>query len=36
MVMGSLPEQVDLAVVGGGVGGYYAAIRAAQLGLSVS
>ena len=36
MVMGSLPEQVDLAVVGGGVGGYYAAIRAAQLGLSVA
>lgn len=35
MVMGSLPEQVDLAVVGGGVGGYVAAIRAAELGLSV-
>lgn len=35
MVMGSLPEQVDLAVIGGGVGGYFAAIRAAQLGLSV-
>ncbi len=35
MVMGSLPEQVDLAIVGGGVGGYVAAIRAAQLGLSV-
>lgn len=35
MVMGSLPEEVDLAVVGGGVGGYIAAIRAAQLGLSV-
>lgn len=34
MVMGSLPEQVDLAVVGGGVGGYVAAIRAAELGLS--
>ncbi len=36
MVMGSLPEEVDLAVVGGGVGGYVAAIRAAQLGLNVS
>ncbi len=36
MVMGELPESVDLAVVGGGVGGYVAAIRAAQLGLSVA
>lgn len=36
MVMGSLPQEVDLAVVGGGVGGYFAAIRAAQLGLSVA
>ncbi len=36
MVMGSLPEQVDVAVIGGGVGGYYAAIRAAQLGKSVA
>src|ERR1700683_1550854 len=36
MVMGSLPEQVDLAIVGGGVGGYVAAIRAAELGLSVA
>ncbi|MDE1860863.1 MAG: dihydrolipoyl dehydrogenase [Candidatus Micrarchaeota archaeon] len=36
MVMGSLPEQVDLAVIGGGVGGYVAAIRAAQLGMNVS
>ncbi len=36
MVMGSLPEQVDLAVVGGGVGGYVAAIRASELGLSVA
>lgn len=34
--MGSLPEQVDVAVVGGGVGGYVAAIRAAQLGMSVA
>ena len=36
MVMGSLPEEVDLAVIGGGVGGYYAAIRAAQLGMNVA
>ena len=36
MVMGSLPEQVDLAVIGGGVGGYVSAIRAAELGLSVA
>ncbi|MGI0100288.1 MAG: dihydrolipoyl dehydrogenase [Candidatus Micrarchaeaceae archaeon] len=35
MVMGSLPEEVDLAVIGGGVGGYVAAIRAAELGMSV-
>lgn len=36
MVMGSLPEEVDLAVIGGGVGGYVSAIRASQLGLSVA
>ncbi len=36
MVMGSLPQQVDVAVIGGGVGGYVAAIRAAQLGKSVA
>jgi len=36
MVMGSLPQQVDVAVVGAGVGGYVAAIRAAQLGKSVA
>ena len=36
MVMGSLPEQVDLAVIGGGVGGYVSAIRAAQLGMTVA
>ncbi len=36
MVMGSIPEQVDIAVIGGGVGGYVAAIRAAQLGMSVA
>ena len=34
--MGSLPEQVDVAVIGGGVGGYVTAIRAAQLGKSVA
>ncbi len=36
MVMGSIPEQVDLAIIGGGMGGYVAAIRAAELGLSVA
>ena len=36
MVMGSLPENVDLAVIGGGVGGYVCAIRAAQLGMNVT
>jgi dihydrolipoamide dehydrogenase len=36
MVMGSLPEEVDVAVIGGGVGGYFSAIRAAQLGKSVA
>jgi flavin-dependent dehydrogenase len=34
MVMGSIPEEVDLAVVGAGVGGYVTAIRAAQLGMN--
>ncbi len=34
-VMGELPENTDLAVIGAGVGGYVAAIRASQLGLSV-
>ena len=36
MVMGELPENIDLAVIGGGVGGYVAAIRAAELGMSVA
>ena len=36
MVMGSLPEEIDVAVIGGGVGGYIAAIRAAELGKSVT
>ena len=35
MVMGELPTKVDVAVIGGGPGGYTAAIRAAQLGLDV-
>lgn len=36
MVMGELPENVDIAIIGGGVGGYVAAIRAAELGKSVA
>ncbi|MGC8622882.1 MAG: dihydrolipoyl dehydrogenase [Candidatus Micrarchaeia archaeon] len=36
MVMGSLPEDVDIAIIGAGVGGYVAAIRAAELGASVA
>jgi dihydrolipoamide dehydrogenase len=36
MVMGSLPEEVDISVIGAGVGGYVAAIRAAELGASVA
>ncbi|MEM3296805.1 MAG: dihydrolipoyl dehydrogenase [Candidatus Micrarchaeaceae archaeon] len=36
MVMGSIPEEVDLAVIGAGVGGYVAAIRAAELGMNVA
>jgi len=36
MVMGSLPEEIDIAVIGAGVGGYVAAIRAAELGASVA
>lgn len=35
MVVGEIPEAVDLLVVGGGPGGYVAAIRAAQLGRDV-
>ena len=35
MVMGEVPEEADIAVIGGGVGGYTAAIRAAELGKSV-
>src|SRR5271157_2102659 len=36
MVMGSLPENIDVAVIGGGVGGYVSAIRASQLGMNVA
>ena len=36
MVVGELAESVDLLVVGGGPGGYVAAIRAAQLGRQVT
>lgn len=35
MVMGTPTQEVDLAVVGGGPGGYVAAIRAASLGREV-
>jgi dihydrolipoamide dehydrogenase len=35
VVIGQTGERVDMAVIGGGPGGYSAAIRAAQLGLSV-
>lgn len=35
MVVGDVPEPADLLVVGGGPGGYAAAIAAAQLGRSV-
>ena len=33
MVMGDLPRDVDLVVIGGGPGGYAAAFRAADLGI---
>src|SRR5713226_385175 len=33
MVMGDLVDEVDVAVVGGGPGGYSAAFRCAELGL---
>lgn len=35
MVVGEVAEQVDLLILGGGVGGYVAAIRAAELGAEV-
>ena len=36
MVVGELAESADLLVIGGGPGGYAAAIRAAQLGREVT
>lgn len=36
MVVGEFTEQADLVVIGGGPGGYVAAIRAAQLGRQVT
>jgi dihydrolipoamide dehydrogenase len=36
MVVGEFAEKRDLMIIGGGPGGYNAAIRAAQLGLSVT
>jgi len=36
MVMGSLNLETDLVIIGGGPGGYVAAIRAADLGLEVA
>lgn len=35
MVVGDVPTEADVVVVGGGPGGYVAAIRAAQLGMQV-
>jgi dihydrolipoamide dehydrogenase len=35
MVVGELAEERELVIIGGGPGGYHAAIRAAQLGMSV-
>ena len=36
MVVGSLRLETDVAIIGGGPGGYVAAIRAADLGLDVT
>ena len=36
MVMGSLRQETEVAVIGGGPGGYVAAIRAADLGKEVA
>ncbi len=36
MVMGSLKQEVELAVIGAGPGGYVAALRAADLGMDVA
>ena len=36
MVMGELPQETEVLVIGGGPGGYAAAFRAADLGLDVT
>ncbi|MBM6619425.1 dihydrolipoyl dehydrogenase [Bacillus suaedaesalsae] len=36
MVVGELAQERNVVIIGGGPGGYHAAIRAAQLGLSVT
>ena len=36
MVVGDLVQDVDLVVIGGGPGGYTAALRAAELGVRVA
>ena len=36
MVVGEIAEQADLVVIGGGPGGYTAALRAAALGREVT
>ncbi|KAA0550068.1 dihydrolipoyl dehydrogenase [Bacillus sp. BGMRC 2118] len=36
MVVGELAQERDVVILGGGPGGYHAAIRASQLGLSVT
>ena len=36
MVVGDFAQGTQVAVIGGGPGGYVAAIRAAQLGLEVT
>ena len=36
MVMGEFSQETDLAIIGGGPGGYAAAFRAADLGLDVT
>ncbi|MBU6450184.1 MAG: dihydrolipoyl dehydrogenase [Cyanobacteria bacterium REEB67] len=35
MVVGEMVQEVDLAIIGGGPGGYSAALRAAELGIKV-
>ncbi|MHC8520384.1 FAD-dependent oxidoreductase [Rossellomorea sp. H39__3] len=36
MVVGEMVEKRDVMVIGGGPGGYHAALRAAQLGQQVT